>query len=735
MNTPIPMTTQDIKEIIIKSWSSLEPEAICKDVATKGKNIQLCIDYIAAKHLNCTAKLAKEYFHKEVTKYVKRLLSDRQVFKAEHVLRNVNRLPTFLFYEYAKNGTDNNSVRQAIYNHLKKINGDKEFDEMSKQLSFDLKLLHYCEFDPMLHEKYSNLLPNFSLEEFNRLGANVESIRATLAAEIFFQVTPNSYCIQQFNKHITWKYLFDNHEFDHIRKWLQVIQLAENSSNHFPKENANNFLDIALENVFAQWGLLDEQMIDVVLKWTDAGGYDDGILNELAKCGILLPKEIENVCQCLHRIFITESWVKNSHILSSKSFNQKIIEKCINDGRIELLAEDFIDETILESIANNDTTTKNPDLDLCVAIKKNSSNIIQLSANVSKYLSRIDEQFYQNTPLVYLFDMIAAEMSVSDMLANVGNYHRKYLNGIKFTRTLLEKLERSSVTNSNEMFQNDQKINLNELVQRFCNIDLTWIQNEGDENLNFSNSKLIEKYAKPARLDYLHYVRQRRSSYAAYIFMVDQLTTYSQLSARQIIVACADVAEIAAENFTDSELVAHCMAFIEMLGMNSSTVRAYIKCMHYVHDHNPSINVYQLTDIELLHHTEIELIAAWQTGKFNVRQFEAMAQVYKGRDLPMGGVGLLEECAKVGDWFQLILLATYFRYSVHQVIQVCENQMFCDIEVRSLGNNIARAVRYDISTVGNVRRNSSLSYRDRRKTMPNRSEVNSVSEKSIANKN
>lgn len=737
MNTPIPVT--DIKEIIIKSWSTLEPEAICKDVATKGKHIQLCIDYLATKHLHCTTQLAKEYFHKEVTKYVKRLLSDRQVFKAEHVLKNVNRAPKFVFYEYAKTGTDNNTVREAIFNHLRKIDGP-EYDHISRQLSIDLKLLHYCEFDPLLHGKYSKLLKDFSLETLNQLDKNnafdLISFRSTLAAEIFFQVTPNIDCIGQLDKHITWKYLFDNCQHEHIRKWLQVIQIAETAPNHFPISNSDSMLHIELENLFAKWPL-DEQMIDDVHKWNAAGGYDDGILNELARCGVLLPKEMENVRQCLQRILRTESWAKHSQLLNSKSFCQQLIEHCINDGRIELLAEDFIDETILNAIVADDTRNINrAELKLCVDVKKNASNLIQLSASVSKYLMSTNEQFYQNTPLVYLFDMIAAELSVSDIFANDNNSnHRKYLNVIPFTRTLVEKLEQSGTTNDN--FINDQKTNLNEMIQRFCNIDLTMIQNEGvaigDDNddemdLNFANTKLIEKYARPAKLDYIHYVRQRRSSYAAYIFMIDQLATYSQLSQRQIIVACADVAEIAAANFIDSELVAHCMAFMEMLGMNSSGIRAYIKCMHYVHEHNPTINVNQLTDVELMRHTEMALIAAWTMGKFDVRQFEAMAEVYKGRNWSMS-VSLLEECAKVGDWFQLILIATYFRYSVQQVIEVCDNsEMFREGEHSSLGSNIARAVRYDVTVSGNsARRNSSLSYRDRRKVMQNRSEVNSVS--------
>lgn len=708
-------TAIDLKEIVIKGWSILEPEAICKDAATKGTNIPLCHSYLA-KRLNFSPDDARTYFRKEVTKYVNRLLSDRQVFKAEHVLLNVNRLPKFLFYEYAKTGTENEAVRDAIFAHLRK--SDANFDLVTApQMEIDLKLLHYCQTDPVLHAKYKNILIDFQLETMHR--ATVHSkFRPKLAAEIFFQVNPNREVATILDKHVTWQYLLEQKSFAFVRDWLHVRHRVDRDAGQFPQPNATNSFRICLENLFADWPVDDEMQ---PLAEQNYALLDDVILNGLARCGIILSAEQMDVPKCLRRIFTTESWTLNQSVIGTESFRRRLVAEIMNRGLIGMLVEDFIDCEALQTMAKS--LGSRPDLDLCVAVKcadlSTAVDFAMISDKVAQFLIGSKPTFYQDAPLVYLFDMLSANHCVADVLAS--EHHRKHLANIPFTRALLTKL--TTIPTSN-----DYRTSTDEMVRKFCKIDLQVIRAEagdGDETgLNFAHPTLIEKYARPAKLDYVHYVRQRRSAYAVYTFIVDQLQAFSQLSPRQIIVACVEVAEIAVEQFVDHELVAHCMAFIEMLGMDSSSIRAYIKCMHFVRTHNPIVDVHRFSDSELMRAAERALLDAWvQGGKFNVRQFEAIAQVYRARGWALG-VGLLEQISTLnggGNWYQLMLVATYFRYPVEHVVEVCE-RLFCG----ALGQNLARAIRYEVAATSG-HRSGSVSYRERRKVVTNRSDVNSVS--------
>lgn len=725
MNT----TTADLKEIIVKGWSILEPEAICKDAATKGTNITLCHSYLATR-LNCSPADARQYFGKEVTKYVHRLLSDRQVFKAEHVLHNVNRLPKYIFYEYAKSDTDNESVREAIFAHLRK--SDPNFDTVTvHQMDVDLKLLHYCQTDPVLHAKYKNDLIDFRLETMHR-GATVDrpsSFRAQLAAEIFFQVTPNREVATILDKHVTWHHLFEHKHFAFVRDWLHVRHRADRDPGQFPQPNVANSFRICLENLFANWPL-DEEMVAIAER--NYATLDEVILNGLARCGVILQTEQMDVRKCLRRISTTESWTQNESIVSTKSFSRRLVAEIMNCGAIGLLTEDFIDCDVLQTMAKS--LADKPVLELCVAVKSAdlsmAADFAMISGKVAQFLCGSQPTFYQDAPLVYLFDMLSANHRVSDVIAS--EQHRLHLADIPFTRAVLSKL--TTIPTSN-----DYRTSVDEMVRKFCKIDLQAIRAEaaaddetGDSEsmpLNFAHPTLIEKYARPTKLDYVHYVRQRRSAYAVYTFIVDQLQSFSQLSPRQIIVACVEVAEIAVEQFGDHELVAHCMAFIEMLGMDSSSIRAYIKCMHCVRTHNPIVDVHRFSDTELMAAAENAFLDAWKTdNRFNVRQFEAIAQVYRARGWTLG-IGLLEQISKVngaGSWCQLMLVATYFRYPVEHVIEVCE-RLFRDCSEGALGQNLARAIRYEVAATS-CRRSGSVSYhRERRKAMTNRSDVNSVS--------
>jgi hypothetical protein len=54
------------KELILRGWQGLDEDAVVREVATKGKYIDLCLSYLATKK-KLTDSEARIYFEQKVT--------------------------------------------------------------------------------------------------------------------------------------------------------------------------------------------------------------------------------------------------------------------------------------------------------------------------------------------------------------------------------------------------------------------------------------------------------------------------------------------------------------------------------------------------------------------------------------------------------------------------------------------------------------------------------------------
>lgn len=58
------------KLVLLSSWENLDNIQLCKDVATKGKYLNMCVNYLATKRLMCSPKEAQNYFFQQVNIWV-----------------------------------------------------------------------------------------------------------------------------------------------------------------------------------------------------------------------------------------------------------------------------------------------------------------------------------------------------------------------------------------------------------------------------------------------------------------------------------------------------------------------------------------------------------------------------------------------------------------------------------------------------------------------------------------
>lgn len=199
-----------------------------------------------------------------------------------------------------------------------------------------------------------------------------------------------------------------------------------------------------------------------------------------------------------------------------------------------------------------------------------------------------------------------------------------------------------------------------------------------------------------------------------YVFLIDQLSSFSKITNGQIMCACSTVTELAITNFEDHELVTHCFAFMEMLDVNTMHLRAYLKCLRWIKDCSGTIAVEgESITTSLLERVILDKL---QCDELQTRDIDAVRMVFqmKNEKLP---TSFLIKIAQTRGWFQMIAFAMYFNYSLEQVLDVCDQAFHDSI----LGANLKRALR-EILPEKTKRRNSSTSYREKRKTL-NKNEI------------
>lgn len=137
-------------------------------------------------------------FHTQVNAYVYRLLSNRQLFKAEHILTNIDRVPKYVLHQIAEETSDH-SLRDFIREHLGKTienyggGGGEEEDGEGRLIEANWRV--YCLLKAnvrQLADLLQQLDSEYSVLEvetmsFNTFYTKDEVYRNAVALDLFFK--------------------------------------------------------------------------------------------------------------------------------------------------------------------------------------------------------------------------------------------------------------------------------------------------------------------------------------------------------------------------------------------------------------------------------------------------------------------------------------------------------------------------------------------------------------------
>lgn len=733
MATPT-IDREKFTEKLLKEWEHIEDEVLIKEVATKGKYINLLLQFLV-KRSGKPLTDVKQYFNDEVDKYVHRLLTNRQVHKAELVLKNVGRKPQALFYEFVQSTSqehiDDDIKERVILEHLQSC--DNNFDVIREEYDYYLLVLRLAASNKTLRRQFEDEIHVFTLESLLRKSVEFRKLMAITTCLL----CKNAALVEKLDKHITWSYLWRSEQYQYILKWLNLLYANKCPSiSDLDGGQKEPCFDVAIRNLFSSWEIEPEMFASV----QNDPQLDECILNSFAQNGMIVNSEKDSIVAMLQRIFTTRSFETNKNWLITDKHLQKIIRLIFEQDQLVLLLQNIFSTELIEKVAP-DFQKITDEIDLCTTIKREDfqtkCSVAIVSEKCSEYIIKTsDVDFYSKFPHVYLMEQLLKDVSPMQLAKSKGSL--EILGKISVIDLFLRKL---CTTNA----INDYDVTLDEMLQ-LKNIDLKLIKAEAvaisgdttddltaianqklhDELISFSNQCLNQKYGQSTVLSYTDYVKQYRSAYAVYKFFVDQLNTYSQISHAQIQIACGAICEIAINNLDDNEMIAHCVSFIEMLGINSQTLRAYIKCCQIIKENagdHFNLNCCFNED-HVIKQTEnifVQQIKNCETldELFDVNKFDPLKLLCRARNLDLP-LSFLKEAASRSNWFEFLLFAAYHNYSIRSIIDVCQMECFKD---RNIGLNMGRALKEIIVEDEMPRRTNSFSYREHKRKILNKTDL------------
>uniref|UniRef100_A0A182K7V8 Spatacsin_C domain-containing protein n=1 Tax=Anopheles christyi TaxID=43041 RepID=A0A182K7V8_9DIPT len=758
------------KSIVLKGWEKLDDDVIIKEVSTKGKHVNLCIQYLAERN-ELSMKEAKNYFLQKVNAYVYRLLSNRQLYKAHHILKNIDRVPRYVFYQIAAETTDH-GLRDYIREHLARTvenysNGEEERIAASWRVYTQLKANVRQMADVLNEVTTGYTVLEIETMSFNTFCMKEDVYRNSVAVDLFFknQETEISPILDRYT---VWSYLLKNNIANLVKIWIQLnsclrrcLHEGVDPSPHLLRIKIDIYDDPRfnerLRQLFQRWEIDDFMLSQLSHHRTLS--RNEILLNELARLGKFLDHERNDAVAILRRLYTTESFKQHREWTEAKWFREQLTRQLVENRFFTMLALPIVCKDLLEQIASDTGTQHHREVKVFLELQKlkdssiGGKDLLRVSRTTSDYIIQHNRAFYEENPIVYLFEYglddrntrFEVDNPILAKLPHLQSFISRCKEGqsaAESSDSLIKKLLaiagipdpakvkqflfHGTRTDANgAVEEEDERASQLELLEKHGSIP------------HFNHPLLVSKYGQPVTLRYMHYIRLHRACHAVYEFYREQLQNYSQISTRQLNSAAQTVAQMAIESYWDTALATHAVAFMEMIGVSSVPTRAYLRCLTLVgeataqgvmkqeeqkdEEHTPI----RLTVASLLRRCEEAISDKTLDDPELLIDLEAMTIVAKANGLPYPEAYLRERLLARNDWYRFLLLVDYLNYPQEQIVELCRTGF---VETR-IGRNLMTALLHQpraiesggrdghasSSSFTSIKRRSSLTPRRRRR--------------------
>ncbi|KAK1131494.1 hypothetical protein K0M31_017777 [Melipona bicolor] len=521
-----------------------------------------------------------------------------------------------------------------------------------------------------------------------------EDIKQALCTELYFSTSQQSLSINITNI-ILWDYLLSNNKIELLKFWIDTYYdsstLEEVNEINEKYKSLFNTLDIVPNMIEA----IDSSNASTLIK--------DLVKNHLCRYGIFIEKEQRDVKLLLARIF--------GSAMTISEFNTILSYKSCNINKTEFMKK--IDKELCLAHCLNETSTeedKTKIAELYDALTKmcesqgEFQNILidGIFKTIYYFSDDVAEYLKQNYLIVLVLILLYLSRESTIYNKNKNTVPKESI--LKNIFTDKNDLQLCGYSISNEVLRNTLKQVpiLESIIEKKPKTEVTVYELlDGYENLNvkqlykwrfnnepmphFSNETLVKMYGYTEVLTYEYYLNQARPNMAVFSLKHSQGKLIGNVSSRRKRKAALYAHILALRNLNKSEILRTCIAFMEMLGIDSENLRLHITVANYIHK---EINVpigNLLENIMYRNEDDLKTVISYLESSFQTnctenlindsQQFIKVLKIWdiivrfaKAHNFPLP-ISLLKFLASQNHWFEFVLVCHIFNYPLNQVLE------------------------------------------------------------------
>lgn len=721
---PPPPSLGKEKIALWNKWCDSTDSAVIREAATKGIYIDLALTFLSLRG-KLTPEQSKELFDKEVVAWTNELLKQKSIHKLTHVLNNCGFDPAVKILKEFFDATDL-ELREYLGAHLLSIN------KLGEDVVNSWALLKAIRGNDIYKTSNPEILP------FNLNNIHNKSIewKTKMSCDLFVKCFDVG--LEPFLDKVTlWETLLQSNNTKMLLLWINIQFLDPNYE--LDNKAVPPIMQERLRTLFKQY-IITTDMIDKIDEIEDTNPIRQKtreiVLNEFSKFGIFSKKEFE-VPSILGRFRNTKNLENICTILNSSSlsfkfedFQQMLLNYCLDKKYYSLLNYFLWTKTFLSD--QMVTETSDEGIKLILNIKElsknfnNSEALINNLLNVGRYLSNGNlKQHFKHNPIILIGVLIL--MNVQDYKGDVGiniTLDEEIITSIgsamPFVKSVLTKLD----SNNTEVLFNYYNV----LEQQFkinCD-DIFYFKSDRMSLLpHFTSTELVKKYGYSKILNYTFYLKQSRPSIASEHFIVNHVQSFGNIDMNQETrqKVLNKVFRLAIKNFTELDIVTSCIAFLEMIGLSSDSIRVHVKMANII----SSSNLYHEDEVKLLvlnasknpekvanaaekslfDNFDITMNCAEEDVIKIFRLFMVLVKFCKIHDIKLPEL-FLKICAEKSMWVLFLVFIEVFNYPLDQsrrLAEYFENSPFGEHFSQSLLIALPQKENFDEDRVMDLRRN------------------------------
>ncbi|CAK9804301.1 SPG11 [Anthophora quadrimaculata] len=667
---------------IWSGWRTLEDRELVREASAKGTHINLAYKCLACRR-TCSIENAQHYFNQEVEIWVIELLKKHQIYRACHILNNMNKNPVEFILEICIKCKDS-TLRNYLSEYLVSVS---HFESEHINSWNIIKSIVQYEQKYMVEDGLSSSL---CIDDIIKLP---EVIKQALCTELYFSVIEQT-LLKSITNSVLWDYLLSNNKIEMIRFWIDIYYAGNTIKEPIEISEEYKSLFTSLDIVPDMIEAIDSSNATTLVK--------DLTKNHLCRYGVFTQKERQGVKLLLARIFSNAMTISELNtVLSYKSCN-------INRNEFKRIDKELCVAHCLNQRDTQEDKSKIAKLydaitQMCENQQQFEDALIEGIFKTIYYLSDDVNEYLKENYLIVLV-LIFSYLSKNSTRNNQNEDTNVKENLLKDIFTSGNDLQLGAYSISNEILENTLKqipilesviknkpkkeVTMYDLLDGYKNLNVKQLYKwrfNNEPMPHFSNEALVKKYGHTETLTYEYYLKEARPCMAVFTLKRSQGKLTGSAFSRRKRKAALYAHIFALQNLDKLEILCTCISFIEMLGIDSENLRLHITVANYIYN---EINVPigdLLKNIIYRNEDDLKTVMSYLENSFQsnltenliedsqqfinvLKLWDIIVRFARAHNFPLP-VSLLNFLASHNHWFEFVLICHIFMYPSDQVLE------------------------------------------------------------------